>query len=61
MKRKERKQDVSTTALHRRLRRCARVRQWLIGERVKNLLTKDVDGQNTQRKDAFHTQAKNRS
>jgi hypothetical protein len=36
--------DVSTTELHRRLERGARVRQWLIGERVKNLFTKDVYG-----------------
>jgi hypothetical protein len=35
--------DVST-ALHRRVGRGARVRQWFIGERVKSLLTKDVDG-----------------
>lgn len=33
----------STTARHRRPERGARVRQSLIGERVKGLLTKDVD------------------
>jgi hypothetical protein len=39
--------DVSITALHRRLGRGARVRQWLIEERVKNLLTKGADGPRT--------------
>jgi hypothetical protein len=39
--------DVSTTELHHRLERGARERQWLIGERVKNLFTKDVYGPRT--------------
>jgi hypothetical protein len=37
------------------------VRQWLLGERVKGLLTKDIYGPRTLYIKTSHAQAKNRS